>query len=68
MPSIAIFAAVRQLWIMSRKALALPDISRPTSKPSFMPSVLLRVGDRRLLHIQRQVHASSCAPDPAGIR
>ena len=38
MPSMAILPPWHMLSIMSRKAAGLPDISRPTSKPSFMPS------------------------------
>ena len=42
----AILPPWHMLASMSRKAAALPDISRPTSKPSFMPSSLLDVGER----------------------
>ena len=38
MPSIEILAPWAMLAIMSRSACGLPDISRPTSKPSVMPS------------------------------
>ena len=46
MPSMAILPPWHMLASMSRKACGLPDISRPTSKPSFMPNSLLGVGDR----------------------
>ena len=36
MPSMAILPPWLMFWIMSRKAWGLPDISRPTSKPSVM--------------------------------
>jgi hypothetical protein len=38
MPSMAMRAPWLMLASMSRKASGLPDISRPTSKPSVMPS------------------------------
>ena len=37
-PSMAIFPPWAMLSSMSRNALGFPDISRPTSKPSFIPS------------------------------
>ena len=54
MPSIAIFAPWLMLASMSRKPAGLPDISRPTSKPSVMPELLLHVGEFLLAHIHRQ--------------
>ena len=43
---------------MSRKAWPLPDISRPTSKPSVHAELLLHVGQRRLARIdgERDAH------------
>ena len=38
MPSMAIFAPCAIFASMSRNACGLPDISNPTSKPSFIPS------------------------------
>ena len=45
MPSSAMRPPCAMLASMSWSAAGLPDISRPTSKPSVMPSSLLRVGD-----------------------
>ena len=43
--------------IMPRKASLLPDISRPTSKPSFMPRVSHRLGRARGAHVDGERHA-----------
>ena len=55
----AILPPWAMLASMSRKAAALPDISRPTSKPSFMPSCFCTSGERLLrdVHGQRRAHA-----------
>ena len=46
MPSRAIRPPCAMLSIMSLSAFGLPDISRPTSKPSFMPSCACTSGRR----------------------
>ena len=51
MPSMAILPPWHMLASMSRKAVGLPDISRPTSKPSFMPSSSWASGDRSLADV-----------------
>ena len=63
MPSMAILPPWHMLASMSRKAAGLPDISRPTSKPSFMPSCfctsasvcVAHVDGERRAHLLRQV-------------
>ena len=54
----AILPPWHMLASMSRKASGLPDISRPTSKPSFMPSSSWTLGDRLLADVdgQRRAH------------
>jgi hypothetical protein len=63
MPSSAMRPPWHMLASMSRKAEALPDISRPTSKPSFIPSSFCTCRDRfgprverpRGTHLPRQL-------------
>ena len=57
MPSMAILPPWHMLASMSRKASGLPDISRPTSKPSFMPSSFWALGDRPLADVDGQGRA-----------
>ena len=49
----AIFAPWLMLASMSRKAAGLPDISRPTSKPSVMPSFFCTSGSVCLADVHR---------------
>ena len=52
MPSIAIFAPWLMFASMSRNASALPDISRPTSKPSVMPSCFWTSAQRAFGYVE----------------
>ena len=68
MPSMAILPPWHMLASMSRKACGLPDISRPTSKPSFMPSSCWASAMRLLADVDGQGRAHAAGQlQPVGI-